>query len=49
MARGIYGQYVYIDTARGVVIATNAADRKFREDGVNQTNINMFRTIAKGL
>ena len=49
MARGIYGQYVYIDTARGVVIATNAADRKFREDGVNQTNINMIRTIAKGL
>ena len=49
MARGIYGQYIYIDTARGVVIATNAADRKFREAGVGQSNIDTFRSIAKGI
>lgn len=49
MARGIYGQYIYIDTARNVVIATNAADRKFREAGVSQQNINIFREIAQGL
>jgi CubicO group peptidase (beta-lactamase class C family) len=48
MARGIYGQYIYIDTARNVVIATNAADRKFREDGVSQQNIDIFRQIAEG-
>lgn len=47
MARGIYGQYIYIDTARNVVIATNAADRKFREEGVAQQNIDMFRQVAK--
>jgi CubicO group peptidase (beta-lactamase class C family) len=49
MGRGIYGQYVYIDTARGVVIATNAADRKFREDGVAEQNVEIFRLIAESL
>ncbi|WP_039017166.1 serine hydrolase domain-containing protein [Halocynthiibacter namhaensis] len=49
MARGVYGQYIYIDTARDVVIASNAADRKFREDGVSQQNIAIFREIAASL
>jgi hypothetical protein len=29
-----------------VVIATNAADRKFREAGVSDYNIEIFRSIA---
>ena len=49
MARGIYGQYVYIDRARDVVIAVNAADRNFRDDGVDDTNVEMFRRIATSL
>lgn len=49
MARGIYGQYIYIDRERGVVIAVNAADRQFRESGVSDSNIAMFRQIAEGL
>ncbi|KAG1647954.1 6-aminohexanoate-dimer hydrolase [Nymphon striatum] len=49
MARGIYGQYIYIDTARNVVIATNAADRKFRENGVSSQNVAIFRQIAESL
>ena len=49
MARGVYGQYVYIDTARAVVIATNAADRNFRQDGVTEENIAIFRRIAASL
>lgn len=49
MGRGIYGQYIYIDRPRGVVIAVNAADRAFREDGVAEGNIAMFRQIAEGL
>ncbi|MCK0172307.1 beta-lactamase family protein [Aliiroseovarius sp. S1123] len=48
-ARGIYGQYIYIDKARGVVIALNSADRGFRGEGVNATNIDMFRRIAASL
>ena len=35
-----------VDTARDVVIATNAADRKFREAGVSDQNIKIFRQIA---
>lgn len=46
MARGVYGQYIYFDLDRSVVIATTAADRKFRNDGVSEQNIAIFRTIA---
>lgn len=46
MAQGVYGQFVYIDRARDVVIAVNSADRNFRADGVSQANIEMFRAIA---
>lgn len=49
MARGIYGQYIYIDQARDVVIVTTAADRAFREPGANDANIAMFRRIAGAL
>lgn len=48
LARGFYGQYVYINRPLGVVIATNAADRKFREKGVGDYNIEIFRQIAEG-
>ena len=49
MARGIYGQYIYIDTARSVVVVTTAADRKFREPGVTDQNVAIFREIAQSL
>lgn len=49
MARGIYGQYVYVNRARGVVIATNGADQKFREDGVADENVAIFRAIADSI
>lgn len=49
MARGIYGQYIYIDRPRGVVIAVNAADRGFRNAGAYDSNIAMFRTISESL
>lgn len=49
MARGIYGQYIYIDQPRNIVIALNSADRKFREPGVAQQNVAMFRLIADSL
>ncbi|WP_299150998.1 serine hydrolase [uncultured Tateyamaria sp.] len=46
MGRGIYGQYIYIDQQAGVVIVTTGADRKFREPGVSEANIEMFRRIV---
>ncbi|MEP4198407.1 MAG: serine hydrolase [Aliishimia sp.] len=49
MGRGIYGQYVYIDQQRDVVIVTTAADRNFREDGVSGQNVEIFRQIAASL
>ncbi|WP_340261708.1 serine hydrolase domain-containing protein [Sulfitobacter pontiacus] len=49
MARGVYGQYIYINRADGVVIATNAADRKFRDTGVSDQNIAIFRQISAAL
>ncbi len=49
MGRGIYGQYIYIDEQSGVVIATTAADRKFRAPGVNAQNVEIFRRIARSL
>jgi len=51
LAMGIYGQYIYVDQLRGVVIALNAADRQFRDesrDAINR-NIAMFRAIAAAL
>ena len=48
-ARGIYGQYIYFNRVRGVVIAANGADRGFREPGANDANIAMFRALAEGL
>lgn len=46
LARGIYGQYIYINRPENVVIVLTSADRKFREDGVSDQNINMFRAIT---
>lgn len=46
LGRGIYGQYIYIDQERDVVIVTTAADRQFREPGVHRANVEMMRKIA---
>ena len=46
MARGIYGQFIYIDKAADVVIVSTGADRLFREDGVIDQNTEMFRQIV---
>lgn len=46
---GIYGQYIYIDRARDVVIVVTSADRAFREPGVERDNIAVLRQIAGAL
>lgn len=48
-ARGIYGQYIYIDQARDAVIVVTGADLQFRENGVHEANIAMLRRIAEAL
>lgn len=49
LARGIYGQYIFVDKARRVVIAAHSADRLFREAGVDDGNIAVFRGIAQAI
>ena len=48
-AHGVYGQYIYINRPLGVVIASNAADRGFKNEGVGAANIEMMRLITRGL
>lgn len=50
-AVGIYGQYIYVNPARGLVIAKNAADREFTQSVAGYThsmnvNVDMFRSLA---
>jgi CubicO group peptidase (beta-lactamase class C family) len=44
--RGIYGQYLYIDQTKGVVIVTTAADLRFRNPGIDAANYDVFRRLA---
>lgn len=45
-ARGIYGQYIYINEDTNVVIAINSADRQFKDPDAHPQNMKMFRTIS---
>lgn len=47
LARGVYGQYVYVNRADGVVIATTGADRGFRTPGVTEFMIDTLRDISQ--
>ena len=47
MAQGIYGQYIYISPRHDTVIVVNAADRGFRDPGVDDANIAMLKAIAR--
>ncbi len=50
-AAGIYGQYIYVNPAKNIVIAKNAADREFAypQDGYTHSmnvNMDLFRSLA---
>jgi CubicO group peptidase (beta-lactamase class C family) len=45
-ARGIYGQYVYINRPQDVVVVVTSADRLFREKGVSDEMVDMLRQIV---
>jgi CubicO group peptidase (beta-lactamase class C family) len=49
LARGVYGQYVYVNRPAGVVVALNSADRGFAAPGVFVDVVGRFRDIARGL
>jgi CubicO group peptidase (beta-lactamase class C family) len=49
LARGIYGQFIYVNRPAGVVIAVNSADRGFAGHGVFASTVQTFRRIAASL
>ena len=51
LARGVYGQYIYISPASGVVIVKTSADRTFLDPvrRANLDNLAAFRAIAASL
>ncbi|GHG92128.1 serine hydrolase domain-containing protein [Pseudodonghicola xiamenensis] len=49
MAIGIYGQYLYFDQPRGVMIVVTAADPDFETPGTIDDNVEVFRKIARSL
>jgi CubicO group peptidase (beta-lactamase class C family) len=49
LARGVYGQYIYVNRPAGVVVAINSADRGFGEPGAFAQNLAVFRRIAGSL
>ncbi|MEM6740048.1 MAG: serine hydrolase [Pseudomonadota bacterium] len=44
--RGVYGQYMYIDRTRDIVVVATAADRGFLEDGRFAAALSALRSIA---
>ncbi|MEM6374638.1 MAG: serine hydrolase [Pseudomonadota bacterium] len=46
LARGVYGQYLYIDQARDVVIVVTAADRAFTAPGRHRENLELLRSLS---
>lgn len=46
LAQGIYGQFIYVNRPLGVVVAVNSADPGFEDDGVEEENHAVLRSIA---
>lgn len=51
MAVGIYGQFIFIDRKKDLVIVKNSADRQFMENDFQSTDMSItaFRAIAESL
>lgn len=49
LARGVYGQFIYVNRPAGVVVALNSADRSFAAAGVFADTLARFREIAATL
>ncbi len=47
LACGIYGQYIYFDRPRQVLVVATSANRRFSEEGVFDQALESFRWIAR--
>lgn len=51
MAVGVYGQFIYVNPTRRVVIAKTSAYERYNEDGTRMEyeSLEAFRAIARNL
>ena len=49
LGRGVYGQYLWIDRPRGVVIVKTAANRAFREPGALDRDVRFMDRLAASI
>lgn len=49
MAIGVYGQWIYVNPAKQVIIVKTSADPDFTEPGYELKHVEFFRAIAEGI
>lgn len=49
MAIGVYGQWIYVNPAKRVIIVKTSADPDFMEEGYELKHVEFFRAVADGL
>ncbi len=49
MAIGVYGQWIYVNPQKQVIIVKTNADPDFMSKGYEQKHIEFFRAIADGI
>jgi hypothetical protein len=46
MAIGVYGQWIYVNPEKNVIIVKTSADPDFMESGYELKHVEFFRTVA---
>ena len=49
MAIGVYGQWIYVNPPKQVIIVKTSADPDFMEPGYELKHVEFFRAIANGI
>lgn len=49
MAIGVYGQWIYVNPHRGVIIVKTSADPDFMDKGYELKHVEFFRAVAAGI
>ena len=49
MAIGVYGQWIYVNPTKQVIIVKTSADPNFMEKGYELKHVEFFRAVAEGI
>lgn len=49
MAIGVYGQWIYVNPSKGVIIVKTSADPDFMAEGYELKHVEFFRAVANGI